>query len=216
VARLNVPVTKSSALEVGRTLRFATEGFELLEQKRQILVMELLSWLARARTVEQAVNERLARAHESLRQAALAAGAAKLSREAVAIRPGHRVEMQERRLMGLHLATLSVQAAASGPEFSFADSSPRSDEVKASFTEALEVITQLAEIENAVFRLAQELKRTQRRVNALEKIFIPTYQLTLRYILEALEGHEREELVVMKMAKEKLERVRRERFARRP
>lgn len=209
--RLNVSITKSSVLEVRRSLRFATEGYELLEQKRQILVMELLSWLARARTVEQAVNDKLARAHASLRQAALAAGAAKLSREAVAIRPAHRVEIQERRLMGLHLATLSVQAAPSGPEFSFADSSTRSDEVKATFAEALEVITQLAEIENAIFRLAEELKRTQRRVNALEKIFIPTYQLTLRYILEALEGQERENLVVMKMAKEKLERARPER-----
>lgn len=209
MAKLNVPLTKSSALEVGRSLRFATEGFELLEQKRQILVMELMSWLARARTVEQAVNERLARAHESLRQAALAAGAAKLTREAVAIRPGHRVDIQERTLMGLHLATLAVQVVPSGPAFSFADSSARSDEVKATFEEALESITELAEIENAVFRLAQELKRTQRRVNALEKIFIPTYQETLTYIADALEGHEREDLVIMKMAKAKLEHRRR-------
>jgi V/A-type H+-transporting ATPase subunit D len=182
-----------------------------LEQKRQILVMELMSWLARARTVEQAVNERLARAHESLRQAALAAGAAKLTREAVAIRPGHRVEIQERALMGLHLATLTVQTAPSSPEFSFADSSARSDEVKAAFEQALESITQLAEIENAVFRLAQELKRTQRRVNALEKIFIPIYKETLSYIADALEGHEREDLVIMKMAKAKLEHRRQRR-----
>lgn len=213
MARLNVPRTKSSRLAVGRSLQFATEGFELLEQKRQILVMELMGWLARARNVEQEVTERLARAYEALRQAALAAGSAKLAREAVAIHPTHRVKVREHRLMGLHLARLEAEVAPGGPEFGFADSSARSDEVKLAFESALEAITRLAEVENAVFRLAQELRRTQRRVNALEKIFIPTYQETFKYIGEALEEHEREELVIMKMAKTKLERRRRGRRA---
>jgi len=208
MAKLNVPLTKSSHLEIGRSLRFATEGFELLDQKRQILVMELMGWLARARTVEQEVRERMGRAYEALREAALAAGAARLEREAVAIRPTHRVELQEHRVMGLHLARLSAEVSPGGPEFGFADSSTRSDEVKAAFEASLEVINRLAEIENAVFRLAQELKRTQRRVNALDKLFIPTYTETLKLIEDALEEHEREDLVVMKLAKAKLERVR--------
>ncbi len=211
MARLNVPVTKSSALAIERSLEFATEGFELLEQKRQILMMELMRWLARARTVEQEVNERLARAYEALRQAALAAGAARLAREAVAIRPAHQVKVEERRVMGLHLAQLSAEVAPGGPEFGFADSSARSDVVKEAFEASLEAVTRLAETENAVFQLAQELRKTQRRVNALERIFIPTYQATLKYVRDSLEGHEREDLVVMKMAKAKLARARKRR-----
>ncbi len=209
MAKLNVPLTKSSSLEIGRRLDFATEGFELLEQKRQILVMELMGWLARARRVEREVNDLMAQAYEALRQAALAAGAARLAREAVAIRPGHRVELEEERLMGVHLARVSAELSPPGPEFSFADSSARSDEVKRTFASALDAITRLAETENAVFLLAQELKKTQRRVNALEKIFIPTYQDTLNYITAALEEGEREDLVVMKLAKAKLEGRRR-------
>ena len=213
MARLNVPVTKSSALAIERSLEFATEGFELLEQKRQILMMELMRWLARARTVEQEVNERLARAYEALRQAALAAGAARLAREAVAIRPSHQVKVEERRVMGLHLAQLSAELAPGGPEFGFVDSSARSDVVKEAFEASLEAVTRLAETENAVFQLAQELRKTQRRVNALGKIFIPTYQATLKYVRDSLEGHEREDLVVMKMAKAKLARARKRRRA---
>jgi len=209
VGKLHVPSTKSSALTIGRQLEFATEGYDLLEQKRQILVQELMSWLARARTVEQEVNNALEAAYQALRQAALASGAARLAREAVAIRPSHRVELQDHTLMGVHITRLTAEAVRGGPEFSFADSSARSDEVKRTFEEALEAIARLAEVENAVLRVAQELKRTQRRVNALEKIFIPTYEETLRYIEDALEEHEREELVVMKMAKAKLESSRR-------
>jgi len=172
-----------------------------------------MGWLARARTVEQEVNEQMARAYEALRQAALAAGAARLEREAIAIRPAHRVDVEEHRVMGLHLARLSAEVTPGGPEFGFADSSTRSDEVKVTFEASLEAITRLAEIENAVFRLAQELKRTQRRVNALDKVFIPTYTETLKRIDDALEEHEREDLVVMKLAKAKLERVRERRRA---
>ena len=66
MARLDVAPTKSSLLALKRQLAFAEEGYDLLEQKRQILVFELMGRLDRARTAERAVDEALARAHEAL------------------------------------------------------------------------------------------------------------------------------------------------------
>ena len=80
-----------------------------------------------------------------------------------------------------------------------------SDEVMVQFTNALDAIAHLAEVENAVFRLASEVRRTQRRVNALSKIFIPDYEETIDYIEDVLEERERESFVIMKMAKARLE-----------
>ena len=68
-------------------------------------------------------------------------------------------------------------------------------------------VTRLAELENAVFRLARELRKTQRRVNALEKIFIPDYTDTLGYIEDSLDEREREEMIIMKMAKQKAQEL---------
>jgi V/A-type H+-transporting ATPase subunit D len=68
----------------------------------------------------------------------------------------------------------------------------------------MESIDRLAEIQNAVFRLAREVRKTQRRVNALEKIFIPAYVETLRFITDALEERERDEFIVMRKVKERL------------
>ena len=76
------------------------------------------------------------------------------------------------------------------------------------FREVLALIGQLAEVETVVFRVARELRKTQRRVNALEKIFIPTYRETARYITDTLEEREREGFVIMKKLKARAERRR--------
>ena len=74
MAKLNVAPTKSSYLALKRQLAFAEEGYDLLEQKRQILIFELMSRLGRARDAERRVAESLPQAYAALREAALADG----------------------------------------------------------------------------------------------------------------------------------------------
>ena len=76
------------------------------------------------------------------------------------------------------------------------------------FQDALGAIARSAEVENCVVRLARELRRTQRRVNALERIFIPDYEETRDYIRRTLEEREREGFVIMRMVKRRQEAAR--------
>jgi len=201
VAKLEVPPTKSTLLALKRNLEFAQEGFDLLEQKRQILVYELMSRLEAARRAQQAVDEALAPAFRALREAALRSGTEAMGREALAVAAQHRIEVTTRSVMGLSLPMVRVEHEAPKPEFSVAGGTALSDEVMRRFTEALEAVARLAEVENAVLRLASEVRKTQRRVNALEKIFIPDHKETIAYIEGVLEEREREEFVIMKRAK---------------
>jgi len=73
----------------------------------------------------------------------------------------------------------------------------------AQFLELLEAVGKLAELETAAWLLARELRKTQRRVNALEQIFIPDFEDTLRYIGETLESKDLESFFVMKMIKKR-------------
>ena len=73
------------------------------------------------------------------------------------------------------------------------------------FLKLLEIVTRLAEVETTVMLLARELKKTQRRVNALEHIFIPDYRDTLHYIAESLESKELDSFFTNKMVKKRLE-----------
>ena len=72
------------------------------------------------------------------------------------------------------------------------------------FVEALPLLAELAELENAVLRLAREVRKTQRRCNALSKLFIPDYRETIAYIMGSLEERERESLMILKLTRDRL------------
>jgi len=205
MAKLNLAPTKSTLLTVKRDLEFASEGYDLLEQKRQILVLELMSRVERARAVQKEVDERMAAAHEALGRALAAAGAADMQRESLGITGTHQVGVREQRVMGINLPTVSVTVQPMSPEFAPGGGTAVSDEVMQRFLEALQAVGTLAEIENAVVRLSRELKKTQRRVNALEKIFLPDYRETIKYVTDVLEERERDGFVIMKMTKRKMQ-----------
>jgi V/A-type H+-transporting ATPase subunit D len=203
VAKLNVPPTKSSYLTIRRELAFAREGYDLLEQKRQILVIELMGQVEAARRVQQEVAEKMKAAFEALNQALAASGALNMGSEALASRASQQLELDSRNVMGISLSRLEPDHERPGRQFSLGHGTAASDDVVKRFYDALEVISRLAEVENAVFRLARELKKTQRRVNALEKLFIPDYAETIKYIQDTLDEREREGLVIMRMIKER-------------
>jgi len=204
MAKLDMAPTKSSHLTLKRSLDFAKEGYDLLEQKRQILVLELMGRVEGARRAQADVDAAMAQAFTALREDALRAGAEAMAREAIGIVRDHRIDISSRPVMGLELPTVTAKNEPPRPEFGLGSGSVLSDEVMVRFTEALNAIAHLAEVENAVFRLASEVRRTQRRVNALSKVFIPDYEETIHYIEDVLEERERESFVIMKMAKARL------------
>lgn len=203
MAKLDMAPTKSNLLALKDNLTFAREGFELLEQKRQILIFELMSRLEAAKRAQKDVDEAMAAGFGALREDALRSGTEALARESIGIVRDHSVQVSSRSVMGIGLPSIAATHEEPKPAFSFGSTSALSDEVMQQFTQALDAVARLAEIENAVVRLASEVRRTQRRVNALEKIFIPDYEDTMDYIDDVLEEREREQFVIMKIAKKR-------------
>jgi len=109
-----------------------------------------------------------------------------------------------RSVMGVVVPTVRYTVPDRRPLYGFGDSSVVLDQATQAWGEALALIGELAEKVTAVWRLALELRRTQRRVNALENVFIPAYEETLAYIRDTLEEKDREDLFRMKRAKERL------------
>jgi V/A-type H+-transporting ATPase subunit D len=204
MSKLNVPPTKSRLLMLKRQLAFAEEGYDLLEQKRQILIFELMSRLSRARDAERRVATTLPRAHAAMREALLDVGSTGVDRAALGVRMNHQVELTLQPLMGLRLPHVTAQVEPPGIQFGLTGTSANTDAAMRLFIEALPQLAELAELENAVVRLARELRKTQRRCNALSKIFIPSYRETIAYIAATLEERERESLTILKMIRNRL------------
>jgi|ERR1017187_1985982 V/A-type H+-transporting ATPase subunit D len=204
MARLNIAPTKSNYLSLKRQLAFAEEGYDLLEQKRQILIFEMMSRLARANKLERAITESLPRAHAALHEATLDIGSAALDRAALGAKPGAELKLAGQHLMGLTIPRVTFRAEPPGVPFGVGGTSANTDVAARRFAELLPLLAELAELRNAVLRLARELRKTQRRCNALSKIFIPSYRETITYISGTLEERERESLNILKIIRDRL------------
>jgi len=205
MGRLNVAPTKSVQLSMKRDLEMATEGYNLLEQKREILVMELMRLLNSVKRVQQELDAKRTQAYATLRRAIAQNGYQHMRNVATGLQYDHRVSLATHVVAGFHMPTIAVEPAKFHSQYGFADTDALVDETQQQFLEMLQVVTHLAELESTVIVLARELKKTQRRVNALEHIFIPDYKATLHYISESLESKELDSFFTNKMIKKKLE-----------
>ena len=104
---------------------------------------------------------------------------------------------------GMTFSTIDVKLPERKLFYSFMDSFADTDKVMADFFDFLKLLTQMASIRTIVWRLAMEVKKTQRRVNALDKMIIPQTRLTKKYIEGVLEERERENVFVLKSLKGK-------------
>lgn len=201
--RLNVPPTKSNQLKLKRDLDMASEGFNLLDQKREILVMELMRLLDRARRAEEKLEETRKSAYNVLRTALAKNGYNQMERVGSGIEYEHKIEFSQRVVAGVKIPEIAVTAGEFSLQFGFADTDSLVDETMQAFLELLQAIGEVAHLQSAVWLLSRELKKTQRRVNALEQIFIPDFKDTLRHIDEVLESRELEEFSMRKLVKER-------------
>ncbi len=206
MGKLNVAPTKSNLLNLQRQLAFAEEGYDLLEQKRQILIFELMSRLERAKNAEQNAEDALKKAFDALKEAYMDIGSEGIEKSICGIKMEHEIEITDQHLMGLKIPKIKAKVEPLSVQYGLTGTSGNLDRAMKLFLEVLPILCELAELSNAVIRLAQELRKTQRRCNALSKIFMPAYRETINYIIGTLEERERESFVIMKMIRDKLEK----------
>lgn len=200
----NVPPTKSNLMKLKEELEFARLGRELLDQKRSILVSELMNLVDLAIAREDRVNASLEKAHIAFEDASLTKGYLRLSSLTSAIDTRSNIRLGSRKVMGLSLPVVETDFTDNPPYYSPMDTSARLDNAVAFFKDAVKEMGKLAELKISVMRLAREVKKTIRKVNALEKIAIPELEETVNFIHDRLEENEREVFTLMKVVKNRL------------
>lgn len=204
MARYGVAPTKTNLLRLKTELVFVDEGHELLEQKKDILTGELLALLDRARAAESESDRLLAAGYKSLQSAIIRMGRAAVTSVSHAMSRKAAVSVSTRRIMGVSLPRVEISVPAFSPTYSLGETSFWADEVAGRFRDAAQSLAALAETKVSLSLLAREVKKTVRRVNALEKIAIPDLHETVKYITDALDEMERETFFTMKLIKNRL------------
>ncbi len=199
--RIEMPATRSNLIRLKDELVFAREGLELLDQKKEILVRQITSLSARADRVRQEVNSGLAEAYEQLRDAKVECGESVVESVGLGIKAGEQLTLQERSLMGVVLPLVSIDIPSLRPSYGLYATGQSIDATAAAIHRVMETAGELAEVEVSTDRLMAELKKTLKRINALDRIYVPAYQATVKAIEITLEEKEREALFQLKRIK---------------
>jgi V/A-type H+-transporting ATPase subunit D len=154
-----------------------------------------------AALLQEKVWAMFADAYSALDMARLAMGRERLEWAALAVNESVEVEVIPHSIMGVVIPSVEAHGAPPEMPYGLGDTSVALDEAVAQFRGVLGQIPDLSKMMTTVWRLARELQKTQRRVNALQHIFIPQYQETIRFIESELEEREREETFRLKRLK---------------
>jgi len=210
MARYTVAPTKTNLMRLKQDFAFANEGYDLLEQKREILVNELMAIMDRAKQAQTEADDAFRKAYQSLVRTVVKMGRKRVESVAEAVNIKVSLRISERRIMGVAVPVIETAFEDNPPYYSPGDTSFWLDETIQNFMAILKILGKLAESIISVINLTQEVKKTIRRVNALEKIALPDFEESIKYIESALEENEREVFFTLKLVKTRLERKRKE------
>lgn len=212
MTRLPLSVNKNNLLRLEEERSFAEDGLELLDEKKEALMVHISTLSTKAERVRERMNTALKTSFMYLQEAILIHGRLACERAALGTFLEEKVQVMEKSFMGVTLPKVSITLPKLSPHHGFHGTGASIDAVLQSLHESMEVIAELAEIEVGLFRLVAEIKKTLKRINALENIYIPLYQATIKYIEENMEEKEREFLFQLKRQKSRRKVIAHENF----
>jgi len=206
--------TRMELLQLRKRVVLAERGHRLLKEKRDALISEFLSIAGNVRSIREQAQQQLAAAYTDMLQAQAVMGIGSVREVSRNAAQDLQVHMKSRNIMGVTVPIIESDKAERTlirRGYGFADTSAKLDEAAQKMEQAIEAIVGLAEVEETVRRLALEVEKTKRRVNALEYIVVPRLRATVKYIRMRLDEIERESFTRLKKIKAVLdERARQE------
>ena len=183
------------------SLALARQGYDLMDKKRNILLKELMNLIDEAKGIQEEIDSTFTRAHACLQRANIEQGISKVQELAYTVPLEDSIRIQTRSIMGTEIPHIKYDARQNDLTYSFSTTHESIDIAREAFRQVKDLTIKLAEVENSAYRLATNIKKTQKRANALKNITIPMYSNLVYTINNALEEKEREEFTRLKVIK---------------
>lgn len=201
---LNTAPTKGNLIAAKNSLALSRQGFELMDKKRNILIREITSLIDNAREIQEKIDASYTKAYAALQRANIQMGIRNVETFAFNVPVENTVTIKTRSIMGTEIPLVEYEPEQNSVVYAFLGTTEALDEAKAEFERVKDLTIQLSMIENSAYRLAYNIKKTQKRANALKNITIPHYEALTKSIGNALEEKEREEFTRLKVIKSRM------------
>lgn len=193
--------TKGNLILAQNSLILAKQGYELMDKKRNILIRELMELIGTAKGIQSEIDVTFTAAYLALQKANIEMGIQNVEELSRTVPEENSIRIKTRSIMGTEIPLVEFENSSHTPTYAFYNTRLSLDEACRHFNKVKELTIRLSMVENSAYRLASNIKKTQKRANALKNITIPHYTDLTKEIGNALEEKEREEFTRLKVIK---------------
>mgnify|MGYP000015465567 FL=1 len=193
--------TKGNLILAKNSLTLARQGYELMDKKRNILIRELMGLIDEAKDIQEEIDKTFTYAYQCLQRANIEHGISTVEELAYTVPIEDSIRIQTRSIMGTEIPHVKYDAHENQLTYAMDGTFESIDVAREAFRQVKDLTIKLSMVENAAYRLATSIKKTQKRANALKNITIPTYTGLVYKISNELEEKEREEFTRLKVIK---------------
>ena len=199
--------TKGNLMRAKNSLVLARQGYGLMDKKRNILIRELMGLIDEAKGIQSEIDSTFRAAYAALQKANIELGINYVQEVGASVPVEKGVKIKARSIMGTEIPLVQHEVKPLQLTYGFYNTTQSLDEARYHFERVKELTIKLSMVENSAYRLANSIKKTQKRANALKNITIPKYETLSKDISEALEEMEREEFTRLKVIKRNKEKT---------
>lgn len=193
--------TKGNLILAKNSLALARQGYVLMDKKRNILIRELMELIDQAKDIQSEIDVTFREAYLALQMANIELGINYVQEISASIPIETGIRIKTRSIMGTEIPLVQHEETPMSLTYAYYSTKESLDEARARFEKVKELTIKLSMVENSAYRLANNIKKTQKRANALKNITIPMYDTLTKNISNALEEKEREEFTRLKVIK---------------
>ncbi len=192
--------TRMELLKLRRKLKLAEKGHKLLKQKNDVLILEFFGTLKSIKKIRKDIGDKLKKAQNSLINAIAIEGEPSIERISSSLSAGTTLDMDKKSIMGVEFPQIK-DIKTEHNEYGYYGQSVELDNAIIRYKELLPMLLKLSEKQLMLRYLADEIKKTKRRVNSLEYLIMPSMESTKKIITFKLEELERESFTRLKKIK---------------
>ena len=204
-----VKPTRMELMKKKAQIKLAEQGRDLLREKMDALIQEFFKILTTVSNSREELEQVSRSADFALLIAQAVDDPLTLKSASFATRKAITVDISGKNIMGVPVPVIEKKRISKSTlerGYGIISTSSRIDETAERFEAEIDLLIELAETETAMRRLGAEIQMNRRRVNALEQILIPELKNQAKYIKNAIEEREREDLFRLKKVKTIIER----------
>lgn len=195
--------TKGNLMLAKNSLKLAKKGYELMDRKRNILIRELMELIDKANNIQSEIDSTFTEAYAALQKVNTDMGLYKVKDISLTIPEDKSIRIKTRSIMGTEIPQVEYNSdTLTTPDYSLYDMSVSFDDAITKFKKVKDLIIKLSTVETSAYRLAESIKKSQKRANALQNITIPYYTTLSIEIENSLEEKDREEFSRLKVIKQ--------------